>query len=136
MKSKRSIRALVVSLALVVMLVAAPSAFAQGRPMRATFERTSCLDWTITATWWKKLTVRAVKVDLYAPGDNWLGAWAWGDEAGYSSPFTRSVEGTAGSESLTAVISIYDVADVFPIIGPPPTPLMSVTESATASCQF
>jgi hypothetical protein len=75
-------------------------------------------------------------VDLYAPGDNWLGAWAWGDEAGYSSPFTRSVEGTAGSESLTAVISIYDVADVFPIIGPPPTPLMSVTESATASCQF
>jgi hypothetical protein len=128
-------RAAAVAISLVIVLGVAPATFAKGRPMRATYTRTSCFDGSVDVTWWKKLDVRGVKVDLYTDELNWLGAIGWSDPAGLDSPLTLRLEGGAGANSMYVVVSIYSVTDLFPSVGPAPTPLDSYrTAPVTFDC--
>jgi len=135
MRVHRSVRALMFVLCLAVALGAAPSAFAKGRPMQATFTRSSCFSWAISATWWKKLEVRGLKVEVFTSTDQSLGAWAWDDAAGLVSPFARSIDGSGASATMYAVVTIYAGTDPLGLFGPPPAPLDSVrTSTVTVDC--
>jgi hypothetical protein len=82
---RTSFRAAAVAISLVIVLGVAPATFAKGRPMRATYTRTSCFDGTVDVTWWKKLDVRGVKVDLYMDELNWLGRLAGATRRGWTA---------------------------------------------------
>jgi hypothetical protein len=132
MNMRRVFSTAMIAMTLVLGLTAAPATLAKGRPMHAAFSRSSCFTFTVDATWWKRLDVHSVKVDLFASPDNWLGAVAWSSEPGFSSPFTRTYENNGGASTMYAVVSIYAVTDVFTGT---PTPLASTTTAAvTASC--
>jgi len=134
MQRNHRLRAVLIALALVVGLAAAPSVAAKGRPLTATLTRTSCFDSSITITWWKKLTVRGVKVELFVENGTPLGAFAWDDPTGLTSPFSRSLN-SGGSLRTYAVVSIYAAQDPFGLFGPAPTPIDSfTTPNVTFDC--
>jgi hypothetical protein len=125
------IGAVMTAVALVVALGTAPSASAKGRPMHATFARSSCLTFTVSATWWKRLDVHGVKVELFAPLDTFIGGVGWSSETGFASPFTRTYEGNGGASTMYAVVSLYADSDIFS--GAPPL-ASTTTEAVTAAC--
>jgi hypothetical protein len=120
---QRNLRFLMLALVVAATLASAPAALAKGRPMRGTYERTSCFNFTVSASWWKKLDAHAVSVDLYTSNDSWLGAYAWADTAGLPSSFTRSFEGNSASPTMYATISVFAGSDTYNL----GTPLASFT---------
>ena len=116
------------ALLVVLALATAPVVAAKGRPTRATLERTSCFDVTVTTTFWKQYPVEAISYALWAPGDNWLGTVTYGDASGFTSPQTRSIYFGTGASTEYVIVTLY--ADVGAT-----QPLASATTAAVAySC--
>src|SRR5262245_36086629 len=125
MRRRRSFRLVMIVLSLAVALGSAQAALAKGRPLRATYTRTSCFDFTITTSWWKKLDVRGIKVELFA-GQTDLVAYSFFSSAGFENPFTMNQTSFNTANDIHAVVSVYS-SNPMPFGSPPPVALDSFT---------